>query len=341
MEQIVTQAQRLSSVRKWLWLIAFLIFCMILIGGATRLTDSGLSITEWKPILGAVPPLNDLDWNVAFEKYKQIPEYKIQNSNMTLNEFKVIYWWEWGHRQFGRFIGLVFAVPFLFFAVTRRFDRKTFMWSLVLLLLGAAQAGMGWFMVKSGLTVRTDVSQYRLAAHLGLAALIFALTTWTALGAGFKRKFAVGGVHAYFSLLLLIFVLLQIVAGGFVAGLDAGMGYNTWPKMDGDYLPEGLLVMQPTWRNFFENTLTVQFVHRLLAYALLALAVIHAFWSFRASSMMLAYAIFAQAAIGILTLLMNVPLPLALLHQGLAMLVLLIAVWNLHRQTQLIEFNYG
>jgi heme a synthase len=320
-----------SAVRKWLITVALMVFAMVLLGGATRLTDSGLSITEWQPFMGAIPPLSEAEWQILFDKYKLIPEFKLQNSAMQLADFKSIYWWEWSHRFWGRLIGLVFVVPLVYFAATRRLSLSLFAKLVLLLVLGGLQGALGWFMVQSGLAVRTDVSQYRLVAHLALACLLYAAILWTIFGLGRKRAIFSSG-HAAMALVLLVLVLGQIASGGFVAGLDAGMGFNTWPKMQGQWLPEGLLIMQPAWKNLFENAMTAQFDHRILAYVLVFFSAIHAYTSFRTSAMLLAYAIFAQALMGILTLLMHVPTGLALAHQALALIALTAAVWNLHRQ---------
>ncbi|MBZ0261271.1 MAG: COX15/CtaA family protein [Hyphomicrobiales bacterium] len=316
-------------VRLWLYAMAFLVFCMVIVGGATRLTDSGLSITEWRPLLGAIPPLNEADWLAAFEKYKLIPEYQIQNRGMPLSEFKFIYWWEWAHRFLGRFIGLAFALPLIFFTFTRRIDRALWPRLFALFILGGAQGALGWYMVASGLVDRVDVSQYRLAAHLTLAALIFAAIIWVAMGIGRKRKHA-SSSSDWFAVLLVAFVLLQIAAGGFVAGLDAGQGYVTWPKMDGQWVPSGLWEMAPGWKNAFENAMTVQFNHRILAYMLLLATALHAWRTRTLSATLLAFAMLAQACLGILTLLLHVPLAAALIHQAGAMIVLALALWNTH-----------
>jgi heme a synthase len=327
---LVSKQDTNTQIRMWLYAIAFLVFCMVIVGGATRLTDSGLSITEWKPLLGAIPPLSAEDWQVAFEKYKLIPEYQIQNRGMSLDEFKFIYWWEWAHRFLGRFVGVAFAVPLIYFAVTGKITARLWPRLIALFVLGGLQGALGWYMVSSGLVDRTDVSQYRLAAHLTLAALIFAATLWVALGLQRNRR-APENAAQWMALALTGLVLLQIAAGGFVAGLDAGQGYNTWPLMEGKLVPDGLLFLQPAWLNFFENALTVQFNHRVLAYILLAVAFFHAWRHPSRPALYLTAAIAAQAVLGIATLLWNVPLTAALLHQGGAMLVLMIAVWNLHR----------
>jgi heme a synthase len=319
------------QVRLWLYFIACLVFCTVIVGGATRLTDSGLSITEWQPLLGAVPPLSEADWLAAFEKYKLFPEYQIQNKGMELGEFKFIYWWEWAHRLLGRFIGLAFVVPLIYFTLARKIEPRLWPRLLVLFILGGAQGLLGWYMVASGLVDRIDVSQYRLASHLTLATLIFASIIWVAKGVGARRHYP-SSSDDWFALFLLAILLLQIAAGGFVAGLDAGQGYATWPKMDGQWIPEGLMAMTPSWLNFFENAMTVQFDHRILAYVVLLAAIVHAWRSFTLSAMVLAYAIFAQASLGILTLLLKVQLAVALVHQAGALIVLATAVWNLHNR---------
>ena len=330
MEQTLSPAQAAApKVRLWLYTMAFLVFCMVIVGGATRLTDSGLSITEWKPLLGAIPPMNEADWLAAFEKYKLIPEYQIQNSGMALSEFKFIYWWEWAHRFLGRFIGVAFALPLIYFTLTHRIERNLWPRLLALFVLGGAQGALGWYMVSSGLVDRIDVSQYRLAAHLTFAALIFAAIIWVAKGVARKRQYP-PSLDGWFAVLLVVLVLLQIAAGGFVAGLDAGQGYATWPKMDGQWIPSDLWIMVPGWKNIFENATAVQFNHRVLAYVLLLSAVIHVWRSFTLPAMFLAYAIFTQACLGILTLLLHVPLAAALVHQAGAMIVLATAIWNLH-----------
>lgn len=332
MEQTLTTPQAAApQVRLWLNFMAFLVFCMVIVGGATRLTDSGLSITEWRPLLGAIPPLNEADWLAAFEKYKLIPEYKIQNKGMELGDFKFIYWWEWAHRFLGRFIGVAFALPLIYFTLTRKIEPRLWPGLLALFVLGGAQGALGWYMVSSGLIDRVDVSQYRLAAHLTLAALIFAAIIWVAKGAGAQRHYP-SSTDDWFAVLLVGLVFLQIAAGGFVAGLDAGQGYATWPKMDGQWVPEGLMAMVPSWVNVFENAMTVQFDHRILAYVILLAAMIHAWRSFTLPAMILAYAVFIQASLGILTLLLHVQLAVALVHQAGAMIVLAAAVWNLHKR---------
>ena len=325
----------LPNIKSWLKWVAFLVFAMVIVGGATRLTKSGLSITEWDPIFGAIPPLSGADWNTLFEKYKLSSQYKLQNLGMSLSEFQFIFWWEWAHRLLGRLIGFVFLLPFLYFAITRRLEARMWPRLLVLFILGGLQGALGWYMVTSGLVNRVDVSQYRLAAHLTLACVLFAAIIWTIASLDRKHSFP-RSWDSRTALILVLMILFQIAAGGFVAGIDAGQGYSTWPLMDGKLIPEGLTAMKPIWHNLFENALTVQFNHRILAYAIFIIATWHAFKTFSVSAMLLAYLVFTQACLGILTLLMSVPIGMALAHQATAMLVLAAAVWNLHKKTMLM-----
>ena len=321
-----TQAK---AVRNWLYAVAFLIFCMVIVGGATRLTGSGLSITEWQPLLGAIPPLGETAWQAAFEKYKLIPQYAQLNSAMTLEEFKFIYWWEWSHRFLGRFIGAAFLVPFVIFTSLGWIHKALWPRFAGLFILGGLQGALGWYMVASGLTDRVDVSQYRLAAHLTLATLIFGAMLWVAFGLGTPRQ-KPSSARQRAALYIVPLLLLQVAAGGFVAGLDAGMGYNTWPLMDGKLIPDGLFVMTPAWRNFFENAMTVQFDHRLIAYVIAVAVAAYAYIVRSGAAVFLLLAVLAQIGLGIYTLLAQVPLHLALMHQGGAMLVFAAALWNLH-----------
>ncbi len=323
------QAAALPYVRLWLFAVAFLIFSMVIVGGATRLTDSGLSITEWRPLLGIVPPLSQADWLAAFEKYKLIPEYSVVNRGMTLAEFKFIFWWEWAHRLLGRIIGAAFLLPFLVFALTGRLARRYWPRFIGLFILGGLQGALGWYMVASGLVGRVDVSQYRLAAHLTLAALIFAAILWVAFGLAKRPRPPAAGREAW-GLAIVALIVLQVAAGGFVAGLDAGMGYNTWPLMEGKLVPDGLLALQPAWRNFFVNAMTVQFDHRVLAYVIAAVVALHAYIVRSSAALLLLAAILVQISLGIWTLLAQVPLGLGLIHQAGALIVLAAALWNLH-----------
>jgi cytochrome c oxidase assembly protein subunit 15 len=323
----------------WLFAVAALVFLMVSLGGATRLTGSGLSITEWQPIMGAVPPLSDAAWQEAFEKYRQIPQYEYVNRGMSLSAFKAIYWWEWTHRFLGRLIGAVFLLPFLFFLATGQIARPLMARLAGVFALGGLQGFVGWYMVRSGLADRVDVSQYRLALHLALAVAIFGAILWAALSLSPHREAPASTARQRASAAVIAaLVLLQLVAGAFVAGLKAGAGYNTWPLMEGRLIPQGLGAMSPWWVNLFENALTVQFNHRLLAYAI-ALAVLWHLWSVlrsapidsvRISGLALAGAVLAQIGAGIWTLLAHVPIPLALLHQAGAVAVFGVALWHLH-----------
>jgi len=341
----VARAPAYGLVRAWLLFVALLVLAMVVVGGATRLTDSGLSITEWKPILGAIPPLTDADWQVAFAKYKEIPEYKIVNKGMSLSDFKVIYWWEWGHRFLGRIIGLAFALPLAFFWMTGRLRHGLAPKLLGLLALGGLQGFVGWYMVQSGLVERVDVSQYRLALHLTIAFAILALLVWLALDLGrddgaIRFRTLSGGqwMNAH---VLLALLFVQVVLGAFVAGTKAGLVYNTWPLMDGRLLPEGMAHLSPWYLNLTENLGVIQLNHRLLAYVLLALALWQAASIARSadddglvrSALVLAAGTLVQAGLGIATLLGaqgGIPIGLGLFHQGGAAALLAIAVWHLH-----------
>lgn len=320
----------LRPVRLWLYGLAAFVLLILVVGGITRLTESGLSITSWKPVSGIVPPLSDADWQAEFEAYKQIPQYSILNSWMSLDDFKVIFFWEWLHRLLGRLLGFLFIVPFAVFLIQKRLPR-TLAWPLFgLFLLGGFQGFLGWWMVSSGLSELTSVSQYRLAAHLSAAALLFMALIYVprAITPGRVGGMARRGDFA-FAIVLLVLLFTQIAAGAFVAGLDAGMGYNTWPLMDGALVPDGLGAMQPAWRNLFENALTVQFNHRLIAYAIVVYVGIALWLRARAGGFAGAHAwligiagvVLAQVGLGIATLLLAVPLPLAVAHQAMAFIL--------------------
>jgi heme a synthase len=328
----------------WVLSVAGLIFLMVLVGGITRLTDSGLSITEWKPIMGALPPLSEAAWLDAFEKYKQIPEYALVNAGMSLSEFKFIFFWEWFHRLLGRFIGVAFAVPFVYFLVTRSIRKELVPQLVVLFLLGGAQGALGWFMVMSGLVDRVDVSQYRLTAHLGFAVVLFMFALWVALGLLVPRKSLSNQSSTATSSLVKVtaafigLVYIQILLGGFVAGLDAGIGFNTWPMMDGAIIPQGLFEGGPFYISAFEHKMTVQFNHRMVAYAVALFAALLVYVSLKANPsakqrrilILLAFSVAVQIALGIFTLVFFVPLTLAAFHQGGALVVLGLSVYYLY-----------
>ena len=346
------------AVGVWLACVAALVFAMVLVGGATRLTESGLSIVEWKPVTGVIPPLSEPDWQAEFAKYKTIPQYEQLNHGMSLDEFKTIYWWEWAHRFLGRVIGAAFLLPFLWFLWRRAFDRRTALGLAGIFALGAVQGAAGWWMVASGLTERIRVSQYRLAFHLTLACMIYVALVWTAdrllfppppakagegrAGEGRARRgeTALPGRLRWSAVALLALAILQVYLGALVAGLHAGLVYNTWPLINGSIIPSAadLLFNQPLWRNVFENDLTVQFDHRMTAYALCALALFHAADARRlgpgppaTGAGFVAVAVLAQGGLGIMTLLFNVPLHLALTHQAMALVAVTAATLHASR----------
>ena len=337
LNEVARQDRNRRAIRIWLGCVLLALFALVLVGGATRLTESGLSITEWKPIHGVIPPLNAQEWQEEFDLYKRIPQFQLLNKDMTVDEFKGIFWWEWAHRFLARAMGVIFGVPLLFFVLTGRVERKLWLPLGGIFLLGGLQGAIGWWMVSSGLQARTDVSQYRLATHLVTACLIFASCMW------FMRALsqhsndpAPTRYSAKLAGLIAFMALFQIYLGALVAGLDAGMSYNTWPLMDGAVVPGGLFVQSPGWINFFENPKMVQYVHRLGAYALFAVVAINMIISLRAAaettharrSVVLFVLVLIQAILGITTLLLQVPLHLALAHQAGALIVFGFAIAN-------------
>jgi cytochrome c oxidase assembly protein subunit 15 len=320
------------AIRVWLFAVAAMVLAMVLVGGATRLTESGLSITEWQPVMGVIPPQSHAQWQAEFEKYQQIPQYRARNEGMSLDAFKTIFWWEWTHRLIGRLIGVVFLVPLVWFLWRDWIGPRLRARLWLIFGLGALQGAVGWWMVASGLVHRVEVSQYRLATHLVLACVIYIAILWTAVRLdGGPRAPLPPRIRAS-ALGLLLLVLVQIYLGALVAGLRAGYIYNTWPSIDGAFLPSPtrLFSIAPLWRNFFENTLTVQFDHRMLAYTIWLSALLHLIdvtatvkkGRALTGAAALLIAVTLQAALGIWTLLMVAPLPLSLLHQATAMLVL-------------------
>jgi heme a synthase len=319
------RADSRRAIASWLFACAALIFALVVIGGITRLTESGLSITEWKPVTGTFPPLTAEGWQAEFDKYQQIPEYRERNLGMTLDQYKTIYWWEYVHRLGGRLIGAAFLIPFLWFLLRGRLHGNL-AWRLGgIFLLGAAQGALGWYMVASGLVDRISVSPYRLAAHFTLAVIIYAAILWVALDLVRPRHDRVDGR----GLGLAALALLTMVSGAFVAGHDAGMIYNTFPLMDGQLLPAGYLDQEPWWLNAFENPAAIQFNHRLLGVTTVALAVLYWLAAHRDAGVH-AHAVLlvalAQVSLGIGTLLLEVPIGLAALHQAGAVLLLTVAL---------------
>jgi len=315
------------QVAAWLFVCAAFTFAMVVVGGITRLTESGLSIVEWQPILGALPPLSQADWEALFAQYRETPQYQKVFSEIGLEGFKSIFWWEYAHRLLGRTIGLVFLLPFSFFLFKKKLS-KPLAWKLGgLFVLGGLQGAMGWYMVKSGLVDDPRVSHFRLTAHLGLALLIFSAEIWLALevlkGGSKKNPIAliVAGV-----------VFLMALSGGFVAGLRAGHAYNTFPLMNGQLVPQDILLLEPWWRNFLWNVATVQFVHRAFFWLLAILVPVLWFKTRNTSAKIAAHHLLGmfilQASLGISTLLLAVPIPLAAMHQAGAVLLLACALWT-------------
>ena len=336
---------RFASYRKaialWLFLCCVVVFGMIVLGGVTRLTRSGLSMVEWRPLLGTLPPLTQKEWNRVFSLYKKFPEYKKVNKGMTLPQFKKIFYVEWGHRLVGRTIGILFFLPFLFFLI-RKAVPKPLLWKLLLmLLLGGSQGLMGWYMVKSGLVNKPSVSQYRLTAHLALACIIYIYMFWVALGLWFgRREEAEGSLSSEamglkrWAFGITATICVMILSGGFVAGTKAGFAYNTFPKMAGQWIPSGMYSLAPWYRNWFENLATVQFNHRMIAY-LLCILIPLLWWQLQKASVsstlqraghFLLGAVALQVTLGITTLLWKVPVPLAAAHQGGAIVLLTAAL---------------
>ena len=314
------------AVAVWLLVCAALVFLIVVVGGVTRLTRSGLSIVEWQPLMGTLPPLSEAHWQELFAKYRETPEFRLVNFDMTLQGFKTIFWWEYVHRLLGRVIGLVFLIPFLFFVLKKKLD-EPLIWKLGgIFVLGGLQAALGWYMVKSGLVDDPRVSHFRLTAHLGVALAIFAAQFWLALDLLFPREKRIGRALA-----LPLVVFLMALTGGMVAGLRAGYAYNTFPLMNGHLVPPEILMLEPWWRNFFYNMATVQFVHRGFFW-LLAVLIPLAWWRQRACTPahVLMAAFVLQAALGISTLLLHVPVVLGAAHQGGAVLLLAAALWYAH-----------
>ena len=337
---------QLRAVRLWLLAAAAMIFLTLIVGGATRLTESGLSIVEWKPITGVLPPVSETEWRAEFAKYQTIPQYHELNRGMSLDAFKTIYWWEWSHRLLARLTGAVFLLPFLAFLARGTIPHRLRARLWVIFAAGAALGAVGWWMVSSGLSQGVSVSQYRLAFHLTLASAIYGAIIWTAQQLA-PRAAAEMPARLRFGALAIVFLLLfQIYLGALVAGLDAGLVYNTWPTIDGAFIPspERLWFLEPGWRNLFENTLTVQFQHRLVAYAVWFATILHAYDAWRrqrafAGAAVLAAVVTMQAGLGIVTLLHQAPIPLALAHQILAIIVFTISVVHAEHLSHRLKFE--
>ena len=331
-----------DKVELWLFVSMMLVATMIVLGGATRLTNSGLSITEWAPIKGMLPPLNNQAWLIEFEKYKLIPEFLAEHSDMDLAGFKVIYFWEWSHRQLGRIIGLVYAIPLLYFIISNKIQKGKLINFLAILFLICTQGFIGWWMVSSGLiNDRVDVSQYRLATHLGVAFVILACLFWLWRNQRESWPDNSGNKNLiWLTSILSLLVYLQIILGAFVAGLKAGRTYNTWPLMDGDFIPKGYMSLNPYWRNIFENIGAVQFNHRTLAYIIIFFTIcvfIAARNNQRLRRALLGFKILlvVQVLLGIFVLITGDALWLALTHQFSA-IILWLSIVNV---TRLARFN--
>ena len=335
-----------KAIAVWLLICCATIFGMIILGGVTRLTGSGLSMVEWAPIMGILPPLNQAEWQETFLLYQQFPEYQLKNFHMTLDDFKSIFWFEYGHRLLGRSIGIIFLLPFLFFLFRGKIEKALTPKLIIMFVLGGLQGLMGWYMVKSGLINDPHVSQYRLTAHLGLAVVIYTYMFWVALGLLYPKmndiSQNVDNKIGRLALIITGIVVITILSGGFVAGTRAGFAFNTFPLMDGRLIPAGLFDQSPLWRNFFENIVTVQFDHRVLATLLFIM--IPVFWLkagkielqplARTGRHLLLAALALQIMLGISTLLLVVPVALAAAHQAGAIILLTAALFisqQLHR----------
>jgi heme a synthase len=329
------------QIAGWLAACCVLVFLMVVVGGVTRLTHSGLSMVEWKPLIGTIPPLSQTDWEEVFLKYQATPEYLHVNKGMALDEFKGIFWWEYFHRLLGRAIGLVFFLPLVFFLVRGKIDRRLALKLAGIFILGGLQGAMGWYMVKSGLVDDPRVSQFRLTAHLGLALAIYAAMLWTALDLLKPARAAASGPRQQlgrYALALASLIFLMALSGGFVAGIRAGFAYNTFPLMNGHFVPPEILMLEPWWLNLFNNMATVQFNHRMIAWLLMLL--VPAFWlasrraplppRARLATHFFLGMLAVQVMLGISTLLLAVPVPLAAAHQGGAVLLLTAALWTSH-----------
>lgn len=341
-----TANQRPVSI--WLFFCCVAIFGMVMLGGVTRLTGSGLSMVQWEPITGVLPPLNQTEWQEVFELYQQSPEYIKKNSHMGVEEFKSIFWFEYAHRLLGRMIGFIFLLPMLFFIATKRVTRDLTPKLVTMFVLGGLQGVLGWYMVKSGLVNQPHVSQYRLTAHLGLAVIIYSYILWVGLNLFFqdspRARIEAPASLKRFSIGVSSLIFITILSGGFVAGLKAGFAYPTFPTMNGEWIPTGIMRLTPAWRNFFENVATVQFDHRVLA-TMVFLSVLTLWWSALKNELptrtkvgfhLMLAALALQITLGISTLLTHVHIALASTHQGGALLLLTVSIFVTH---QLLRAN--
>ena len=340
----MTKNSSQRGVAWWLFACCALVFLTLVVGGVTRLTHSGLSIVEWKPLIGALPPLSEAHWLELFAKYQQTPEFQKVNHDMTLDGFKFIFWWEWAHRLSGRLIGVVFLVPYVWFLVRGQLRGALAGKVFGFFILGGLQGAMGWYMVKSGLVDDPRVSQYRLAAHLGLAFLIFGLMGWTGLDLLQPRKASNTPTPAatpssatrLLGNWLVALVFIMVLSGALVAGIRAGLAYNTFPLMNGNFVPPEIFIVKPLWLNFFTNMATVQFNHRMLAWLLMALIPWFAWRTFsetpaaRPAAVALTLWLAVQVVLGVATLLLQVPVALGAAHQAGAMVLFGLVIWANH-----------
>ncbi len=321
------------SIITWLIIIAIMVFAMVFIGGVTRLTDSGLSMVDWRPLMGAIPPVNESQWEQVFDQYKQFPEYQKVNFQMSLSEFKKIFFWEYFHRLIGRMVGIVFFFPFLYFVIRKKISRKLAWKTSIAFILGGMQGLLGWYMVKSGLVSRPDVSHFRLAAHLSLAFVIIAYIYWLILSLQYPLREKFSELKHHKPLVIFYFLLwVQIIYGAFVAGLDAGLTHNTFPKMGRHWIPNDMDLLSPLWSNLVENPVTLQFIHRWLGASVLLLGLYIVFKNYASKEKLLRHTVYAfgltllvQFSLGALTIVHYVPLSLASLHQVCACILLLVS----------------
>ncbi len=338
--RLTTQDRSNRAIVIWLALVALLIFLMVVVGGATRLTQSGLSMVDWKPIMGAIPPISQTDWQETFDQYKNYPQYQKVNQNMTLAEFKAIFFWEYFHRLLGRVIGLFVLFPWIYFNIRKRLDRKTNLRILGLFTLGGLQGFLGWYMVQSGLVDIPQVSHFRLAAHLSLALLTMCATIWVALDLtyGSRSKNSSAPKLLRITRWSLGLICLQILYGAFMAGLKAGYGHNTFPTMSGQWIPNGLLFFDSIWKNLLDNTIMIQFIHRQLGWLVL---IIFGWLYYISRKLTLTHrqkrlvtftvaVVATQFTLGVITLLLVVPVPLAVAHQAVAAILLALLVALIH-----------
>lgn len=346
----VLERRHRAQVRAWLYCVSLVLLCLVVVGGATRLTDSGLSITQWEPIHGVIPPLNEAQWQEELAEYRLIPEYQLQNKGMSLDEFKFIYWWEWGHRLLARGLGLVFAIPFFFFLATGRLDSRIKLPLAGLLALGGLQGFIGWWMVSSGLTERVDVSHFRLAVHLTMAGIILMGLVWVARSlAPHARDLRPTAGSTFAAAFLAFATLVQIYLGALVAGMDAGLAFNTWPLMGEGLFPAVMWEEALGWRNWIENPAIIQFTHRTGGYILFALYAMHLIACLRYApgsthtrrATLLFALVLVQIAIGVATLLTQVHLFWALAHQFTAFVMLGFAVAHWRGMIGALPFKNG